>query len=161
MSRALSPARISSIRLIDEHKKAEVFLKPEEVSLAIGKGGMNIRLATMLTEYQIEVFRDVDDNFDEEDIFLDEFLDEIEPWVIEILKGIGCDTAKNVLEIPRQELIKRTDLEEETVDDVIRVLSAEFDSEGDAEKSLKDSEAHESSDQESVSDAETNDEPLN
>jgi len=115
----------------------------------------------MLTEYQIEVFRDVDDNFDEEDIFLDEFLDEIEPWVIEILKGIGCDTAKNVLEIPRQELIKRTDLEEETVDDVIRVLSAEFDSEGDAEKSLKDSEAHESSDQESVSDAETNDEPLN
>lgn len=141
ISRALSPARISSIRLIEEHKKAEVFLKPEEVSLAIGKGGMNIRLATMLTEYQIEVFRDVDDNFDEEDIFLDEFLDEIEPWVIEILKGIGCDTAKNVLEIPREELIKRTDLEEETVDDVLRVLSAEFDSDSDSDKKTDDQDA--------------------
>ena len=100
ISRALSPARISSIRLVEESKKAEVYLKPEEVSLAIGKGGMNIKLASMLTEYQIEVFRDIDDNFDEEDIFLDEFLDEIDPWVIDIRKGIGCDTAKNVLEIP-------------------------------------------------------------
>lgn len=134
ISRALSPAHISSIRLIEEHKKAEVFLKPEEVSLAIGKGGMNIKLATMLTEYEIEVFRDVDDGFDEEDIFLDEFLDEIDPWVIEVLKGIGCDTAKNVLAIPRDELIKRTDLEEETVDEVIRVLKAEFDGESDAQE---------------------------
>lgn len=133
ISRALSPAHISSIRLIEEHKKAEVFLKPEEVSLAIGKGGMNIKLATMLTEYEIEVFRDVDDGFDEEDIFLDEFLDEIEPWIIDVLKGIGCDTAKNVLEIPRDELIRRTDLEEETIDEVLRVLKAEFEAESEAQ----------------------------
>jgi len=126
ISRALSPARISSIRLVEEHKRAEVFLRPEEVSLAIGKGGINIRLAGMLTDYQIEVFRDLEEGYDEEDIFLDEFLDEIEPWVIDILKGIGCDTAKNVLEIPRDELIKRTDLEEETIDEVLDILSAEF-----------------------------------
>ena len=87
---------------------------------------MNIRLAGMLTEYQIEVFRDIDDSIDTEDIFLNEFLDEIEPWVIDTLKGIGCDTAKQVLAIPRDELIKRTDLEEETIDDVLRILSAEF-----------------------------------
>jgi len=127
ISRSLSPARISSIRLIDDVKKAEVYLKPEEVSLAIGKGGMNIKLASMLTEYQIEVFRDLDDNIDEEDIFLDEFLDEIEPWIIDVLKGIGCDTAKNVLEISRNELIRRTDLEEETVDEVLNILRSEFD----------------------------------
>jgi N utilization substance protein A len=127
ISRSLSPARISSIRLVDDVKKAEVYLKPEEVSLAIGKGGMNIKLASMLTEYQIEVFRDLDDNIDEEDIFLDEFLDEIEPWVIDVLKGIGCDTAKNVLEISRSELIRRTDLEEETVDEVLNILRSEFD----------------------------------
>ena len=126
ISRALSPARISSIRLVEDQKKAEVFLKPEEVSLAIGKGGMNIKLASMLTEYQIEVFRDLEENFDEEDIFLDEFLDEIEPWVIDVLKSIGCDTAKNVLEIPRNELIRRTDLEEETVDEVLNILRSEF-----------------------------------
>ncbi len=126
ISRALSPARISSIRLIDEQKKAEVYLKPEEVSLAIGKGGMNIKLASMLTEYQIEVFRDLEENFDEEDIFLDEFLDEIEPWVIDVLKSIGCDTAKTVLEIPRDELIRRTDLEEETIDEVLEILRSEF-----------------------------------
>ena len=126
ISRALSPARISSIRLIEDHKRAEVFLKPEDVSLAIGKGGMNIRLAGMLTDYQIEVFRDIEGSYDEEDIFLDEFLDEIEPWVIDTLKGIGCDTAKNVLAIPRDELIKKTDLEEETIDDVLRVLRSEF-----------------------------------
>ena len=126
ISRALSPARISSIHIMEEHKRAEVFLKPEEVSLAIGKNGMNIRLAGMLTEYQIEVFRDIDDSIDTEDIFLNEFLDEIEPWVIDTLKGIGCDTAKQVLAIPRDELIKRTDLEEETIDDVLRILSAEF-----------------------------------
>lgn len=130
ISRALSPARISSIRLLDEYKRADVFLKPEEVSLAIGKGGMNIRLATMLTDYQIEVYRDEPENFDGEDIYLDEFLDEIDPWVIDILKGIGCDTAKSVLDIPRDELLKRTDLEEETIDEVIGILSAEFESEG-------------------------------
>ena len=126
ISRALSPARISSIRLVEDQKKAEVYLKPEEVSLAIGKGGLNIKLASMLTEYQIEVFRDLEDNFDEEDIFLDEFLDEIEPWVIDALKAIGCDTAKSVLEIPREELIRRTDLEEETVDEVLNILRSEF-----------------------------------
>jgi N utilization substance protein A len=134
ISRSLSPAHVSSIRLMEEQKKAEVYLKPEEVSLAIGKGGMNIKLASMLTEYQIEVFRDVEDNFDEEDIFLDEFLDEIEPWVIDSLKSIGCDTAKNVLEIPREELIRRTDLEEETIDEVLSILSAEFDTDTDAEQ---------------------------
>lgn len=126
ISRALSPARISSIHVIEEYKRAEVFLQPEEVSLAIGKSGMNIRLAGMLTDYQIEVFRDVDESIESGDIFLNEFLDEIEPWVIDTLKGIGCDTAKQVLNIPREELIRRTDLEEETIDDVLRILSAEF-----------------------------------
>lgn len=132
ISRALSPARISSIRLLEEYKRADVFLKPEEVSLAIGKGGMNIRLATMLTDYQIEVYRDEPENFDGEDIYLDEFLDEIEPWIIDVLKGIGCDTAKSVLDIPREELLKRTDLEEETIDEVIGILSAEFDAEAES-----------------------------
>ncbi len=126
ISRALSPARISSIHVIEEYKRAEVFLQPEEVSLAIGKSGMNIRLAGMLTDYQIEVFRDIDESIESGDIFLNEFLDEIEPWVIDTLKGIGCDTAKQVLNIPREELIRRTDLEEETIDDVLRILSAEF-----------------------------------
>ena len=126
ISRTLNPAKISSIRLIDDQKKAEVYLKPEEVSLAIGKGGMNIKLASMLTEYQIEVFRDLGEDIDEEDIFLDEFLDEIEPWIIEEFKKIGCDTAKNVLEIQRNELIRRTDLEEETIDEVLKILHSEF-----------------------------------
>lgn len=127
ISRALSPARISSIRLFEEHKRAEVFLRPEEVSLAIGKGGMNIRLASMLTEYQIEVFRELAGGQNEEDIYLDEFLDEIDPWIIDTLKGIGCDTAKDVLKISRDELVNRTDLEEETVDEVLAILRAEFD----------------------------------
>ncbi|MCQ2194899.1 MAG: transcription termination factor NusA [Paludibacteraceae bacterium] len=133
ISRALSPARVSSIRLVEEYKRADVFLRPDEVSLAIGKGGMNIRLATMLTEYQIEVFRDEPDKFGSEDIYLDEFLDEIDPWVIDILKGIGCDTAKSVLDIPRDELIKRTDLEEETIDEVLDIFRAEFEEGGDFE----------------------------
>ncbi len=126
ISRALSPARISSIRLLEEHKRAEVFLRPEEVSLAIGKGGMNIRLASMLTDYQIEVFRELPGGQDDEDIYLDEFLDEIDSWIIDILKNIGCDTAKDVLKISREELISRTDLEEETVDEVLSILRAEF-----------------------------------
>lgn len=129
ISRALSPARVSDIVLYEEHKRADVFLKSEEISLAIGKGGMNIKLASMLSGYQIEVYRDDNINGDDEDILLDEFLDEIDPWVIETLKGIGCDTAKNVLAIPRDELVVRTDLEEETVDDVIRILSSEFNGE--------------------------------
>ncbi len=125
IQRALSPAKISSIRIHEDTKRAEVFLKPEEVSLAIGKGGSNIKLASQLTDYVIDVFRDVDE-IDDEDIYLDEFNDEIDMWVIDTLKSIGCNTAKNVLEIPRDELIKRTDLEEETIDDVIRIIQSEF-----------------------------------
>lgn len=127
ISRALSPAKISSIRLNQEEKKAEIFLKPEEVSQAIGKGGLNIRLASMLTGYTLDVFRDMED--ENEDIYLDEFSDEIDEWVIETLKSIGCDTAKSVLAIPRDELIHRSDLEEETVDEVLAVLAAEFEDE--------------------------------
>ncbi|MGM9846455.1 MAG: transcription termination factor NusA [Muribaculaceae bacterium] len=125
IQRALSPAKISSIRIDEEDKKAEVFLRPEEVSLAIGKGGMNIKLASMLTGYEIDVYRDSEEAF-EDDIYLDEFKDEIDEWVIDQLKEIGCVTAKNVLAIPRDELITKTDLEEETVDNVLRVLQAEF-----------------------------------
>jgi len=125
ISRALSPAKISSIRLNETEKKAEIYLKPDEVSLAIGKGGLNIRLASMLTEFTLDVYRDIDDE-DSEDIYLDEFSDEIDQWVIDAFKAIGCDTAKSVLAIPRHDLIRRTDLEEETIDDVIAVLKAEF-----------------------------------
>ncbi len=125
ISRALSPAKISSIRLNENEKKAEVYLKPDEVSLAIGKGGLNIRLASMLTGYTLDVYRDIDDE-DSEDIYLDEFSDEIDQWVIDAFKAIGCDTAKNVLAIPRHDLIRRTDLEEETIDEVLAILNAEF-----------------------------------
>ena len=124
IQRALSPARISTIRLSEEEKRAEVFLRPEEVSLAIGKGGLNIKLAKMLTGYTIDVYRDLEEN--EEDIYLDEFSDEIEPWIIESLKNMGCATAKSVLNTPRAELIENADLEEDTVDEVLRVLRAEF-----------------------------------
>lgn len=125
IQRALSPAKISSIRVSEEEKRAEVYLRPEEVSLAIGKGGLNIRLACMLTGYTIDVFRDIDEA-DEEDIYLDEFADEIDGWVIDALKNIGCYTAKSVLAMPREELIERADLEETTVDDVLSILAAEF-----------------------------------
>ncbi|MCI9284985.1 MAG: transcription termination/antitermination protein NusA [Muribaculaceae bacterium] len=128
IQRALSPAKISSIHLDEEEKKAEVFLKPEEVSLAIGKGGMNIKLASMLSGYTIDVYRDTPEQIDE-DIYLDEFKDEIDGWVIDALKEMGCVTAKNVLNTPRQELIEKADLEEETVDNVIRILQAEFEDE--------------------------------
>ena len=124
IKRALNPAKINSIKILEEEKRAEVYLKPEEVSLAIGKGGLNIRLASQLTGYEIDVYREMEE--DEEDVNLDEFGDEIEGWVIDALKGIGCDSAKNVLNIPRAELIKRTDLEEETIDEVIKILKAEF-----------------------------------
>ena len=126
IQRALSPAKISSIRLDEEEKKAEVFLRPEEVSLAIGKGGLNIKLASKLTGHIIDVYRDSDE-MDEDDIYLDEFKDEIDEWVIDTLKNIGCITAKNVLSTPRQILIDKADLEEDTVDQVIRVVRAEFD----------------------------------
>ena len=125
IQRALSPAKISSIRLNEEEKKAEVFLKPEEVSLAIGKGGLNIKLPCMLTGYNIDVYRDIDEE-EEEDIYLDEFSDEIDDWVIEALKGIGCATAKSVLALPRETLIEKADLEENTVDEVLAILKAEF-----------------------------------
>ncbi len=125
IQRALSPAKISSIRLDEEEKKAEVFLRPEEVSLAIGKGGLNIKLASMLTGYVIDVYRDTEEAT-EEDIYLDEFKDEIDAWVIDALKEMGCITAKNVLNTPRQTLIDKADLEEDTVDNVIAVLKAEF-----------------------------------
>ena len=128
IQRALSPAKISSIRVNEEEHKAEVYLRPEEVSLAIGKGGLNIKLACMLTEYAIDVFRDVE-GADEEDIYLDEFSDEIDSWVIEALKNIGCYTAKSVLAMNREEIVERADLEEQTVDEVLAILSAEFEEE--------------------------------
>ncbi len=127
IQRALNPAKISTIRVNEENKTAEVFLKPEEVSLAIGKSGMNIKLACMLTGYTIDVYRDIDE--EEEDIYLEEFADEIDGWVIEALKSIGCATAKSVLNMPREILVEKADLEENTVDDVIAVLRSEFDSE--------------------------------
>lgn len=125
IQRALNPAKISSIKLYSNDNRAEVFLKPEEVSLAIGKGGLNIKLASQLTGYDIDVYRDRE-AADEEDVNLDEFSDEIEGWVIDELKAIGCDTAKNVLSLTREDLIKRTDLEEETIDEVLRIFKAEF-----------------------------------
>lgn len=128
IQRALSPAKISSILVNEEEHKAEVYLRPEEVSLAIGKGGLNIKLACMLTEYAIDVFRDVE-GADEEDIYLDEFSDEIDSWVIEALKNIGCYTAKSVLAMNREEIVERADLEEQTVDEVLAILSAEFEEE--------------------------------
>lgn len=124
IQRALSPAKVSSIRLNEEDRKAEVFLHPDEVSLAIGKGGYNIRLASMLTGYTIDVYRDIDEG--EEDIYLDEFSDEIDQWVIETLKDLGLGTAKAVLNADRDVLIQQADLEEDTVDHVLEVLRAEF-----------------------------------
>lgn len=126
IQRALSPAKVSSIRLDEEEKKAEVFLKPDQVSLAIGKQCLNIKLASMLTGYVIDVYRDTDEVY-EEDIYLDEFKDEIDEWVIDALKDMGCVTAKSVLNTPREDLIRRADLEEETVDNVLDILKAEFD----------------------------------
>ena len=126
IQRALSPAKVSSLNIDEENKKAEVYLQPEEVSLAIGRGGLNIKLASMLTGYTIDVFREVDSSDQEEDIYLDEFSDEIDQWVIDAIKGIGLDTAKQVLNAPREMLIEKADLEEETVDHVLKVLRAEF-----------------------------------
>ena len=126
IQRALSPAKVLSINVDEENHKAEVYLKPEEVSLAIGRGGMNIKLASMLTEYTIDVFREVQDGVEDEDIYLDEFSDEIDQWIIDAIKGIGLDTAKAVLNAPREMLVEKADLEEETVDHVLSVLKAEF-----------------------------------
>ncbi|WP_315361313.1 transcription termination factor NusA [Prevotella histicola] len=126
IQRALSPAKVSSLTVDEENKKAEVYLQPEEVSLAIGRGGMNIKLASMLTGYTIDVFRELDEQNAEEDIYLDEFSDEIDQWVIDAIKGIGLDTARQVLNAPREMLIEKADLEEETVDNVLNILKAEF-----------------------------------
>ena len=126
IQRALSPAKVSSLTVDEENKKAEVYLQPEEVSLAIGRGGMNIKLASILTGYTIDVFRELDEQNAEEDIYLDEFSDEIDQWVIDAIKGIGLDTARQVLNAPREMLIEKADLEEETVDSVLNVLRSEF-----------------------------------
>ncbi len=124
ITRALSPAKISSIKLNDEDKRAEVYLQPKEVSLAIGKGGLNIKLASQLTGYEIDVYRE--SNEDDEDVNLEEFADEIEGWILDELKAIGCDTAKSVINLSVEDLVKRTDLEEETITELVKVLKAEF-----------------------------------
>lgn len=154
IQRALSPAKVSSIRLDEEEKKAEVFLKPDQVSLAIGKQGLNIKLASMLTGYVIDVYRDTDEVY-EEDIYLDEFKDEIDEWVIDALKDMGCVTAKSVLNTPREDLIRRADLEEETVDNVIAILKAEFDDEPAEEEAATDDPAPEIAPAESAADNST------
>ncbi len=125
ITRSLSPAKITSIKLDEEAKRAEVYLKPDEVSLAIGKGGLNIKLASQLTGYEIDVYREAGTE-DEEDVNLDEFADEIEGWILDELKAIGCDTAKSVLDLSVEDLVKRTDLEEETIREVIKVFKTEF-----------------------------------
>ncbi len=124
IQRALSPAKITTMEVDQENKRVAVYLKPDQVSLAIGKGGLNIKLASRLTEFEIDVYRDTDDA--EYDIDLDEFTDEIDEWIIDTLKGIGCDTAKSVLELSKDELMRRTDLEEETVKEIIKILKEEF-----------------------------------
>ena len=129
IKRALSPANVSSLILNEEERKVEVYLQPDQVSLAIGKGGMNIKLASMLTEYTIDVFRELDDDNEEEDIYLEEFADEIDEWVIDAIRSIGIDTAKGVLNAPREMLIEKADLEEDTVDEVLAILRAEFENE--------------------------------
>lgn len=125
VTRALSPAKVTSVKIVEESKKAEVYLKPDQVSLAIGKGGFNIKLAGKLTGYEVEVYRDVEGE-SEDDVDLQDFDDEISQWIIDELKAIGCDTAKSVLDIEVSDLVKRTDLEEETILEVVRILKEEF-----------------------------------
>jgi N utilization substance protein A len=124
IQRALTPARVTNIELDTENRRAKVYLEPDQVSLAIGKGGTNIKLASRLTDYEIDVYRNNEVEID--DVDLEEFSDELESWIIDELKGIGCDTARSVLDLSREELIRRTDLEEETVEDVLNILRAEF-----------------------------------
>jgi N utilization substance protein A len=124
LQRALSPAKISSIKLDEKTMKADVYLKPDQVSLAIGKGGHNIKLASKLTGYEIDVYRDVEG--DMEDVDLMEFADEIDQWIIDEFKAIGCDTARSVIDLSVEELVNRTDLEEETIKEVVRILKSEF-----------------------------------
>ncbi len=125
IQRALAPAKISSMEIDEENKSAKVYLQPEEVSLAIGKGGYNIKLASMLTGYEIDVYREMNEQ-DLDDIYLDEFNDEIDQWVLDAFKAIGLDTAKDVLGTSKEDLLAKTDLEEETIDEVLRILKAEF-----------------------------------
>jgi len=124
ITRALSPAKITSVSLDEETKRAEVYLKPDQVSLAIGKGGHNIKLASKLTGYEIDVYREGAEDID--DVDLDEFTDEIDAWILDELKSIGCDTARSVLDLSVEDLVKRTDLEEETINEVVRILKSEF-----------------------------------
>jgi len=124
IQRSLSPAKINSIKINEEEKSAEVFLDPDEVSLAIGKGGQNIKLASQLTGYDIDVYREAEE--DEEDVNIDEFSDEIDKWILDILKSVGLDTAKSVLELDKQELERRTDLEKETIDEIVEIFKSEF-----------------------------------
>ena len=124
ITRALSPAKVSSVKIDEKAKKADVYLKPDQVSLAIGKGGYNIKLASKLSGYEIDVYRDSDTDY--EDVDLQEFSDEIDQWIIDELKAVGCDTAKSVLENPIEDLVKRTDLEEETIKEVLKILKSEF-----------------------------------
>jgi N utilization substance protein A len=124
IQRALSPATISSISIDEEKKHADVYMKPDQVSLAIGKGGHNIKLAGKLTGYEIDIYREIDET--NEDVDLESFTDEIEEWIIQEFKAVGLDTAKSVLELSVDELVKRTDLEEETIKEVIRILKEEF-----------------------------------
>lgn len=152
IQRALNPAEVSNIVLHEEEHKAEVYLRPEEVSLAIGKGGMNIKLASMLTEYTIDVFREVEGEEETEDIYLDEFADEIDQWVIDAIKSIGLQTAKDVLNAPREMLIEKADLEENTVDDVLRILRAEFEND---EQNAAAQKAHEAPEAPETPEAET------
>jgi len=126
IQRALSPAKIVSIKVDKDNGRTSVYLKPDQVSLAIGKGGLNIKLASRLVGYEIDVFRELEQGQSEEDVDLDEFSDEIEAWVLDELKRIGLDTAKSVLNLSKEELVRRTDLEEETVDSVMGVLKKEF-----------------------------------
>jgi N utilization substance protein A len=126
ITRALSPARVNSVNMNEEEKKAEVLLDSDQISLAIGKGGANIKLASMLTGYTIDVYREIDEEMDDDDISLDQFTDDIEQWIIDILKKQGYTTARQVLGTNREELAQQADLEEETIDDIIRILSAEF-----------------------------------
>lgn len=134
IQRALSPAKVSSLKLNEEEHRVDVYLKPEEVSLAIGRGGLNIKLASMLTGYTIDVYREVSGGEEEEDIYLDEFSDEIDQWVIDAIKNIGLDTAKSVLNAPREMLIEKADLEESTVDEVLRILKTEFEEDNEEQK---------------------------
>jgi len=128
IQRALTPAKVTNIELELENKRASVYLKPDQVSLAIGKGGSNIKLASRLTDFEIDVYRDSDE-VEVDDVELDEFSDEIEAWIIDELKNIGCDTARSVLKLSKEELVRRSDLEEETITEVLNILASEFEDE--------------------------------